>query len=74
MDYVAATEKVRTCACLGWIEILNDGAKFCAMCHLVGVLCGGCTNNTGYSALLNRCVTCEDINTVYIAVLSEFLR
>lgn len=36
-----------------------------------GALCGGCTDNKGFSVLLNRCVTCADASGLLILVLSK---
>lgn len=38
---------------------------------LQGVLCGDCTNQTGFSALLNNCMYCPYTNLVFVPVLSE---
>ena len=37
----------------------------------IGVLCGGCRDGLGVSALLNKCVTCSDSNGLLIVILSE---
>lgn len=38
---------------------------------VLGVLCGSCTNGTGFSALLNKCVECKARNVGILAALGE---
>ena len=37
----------------------------------VGVLCGSCSNGTGFSALLNKCVDCEASHISFLAAMGE---
>ena len=38
---------------------------------VIGVLCGECRGRKGVSTLLNKCVDCEDVNSLLIVTLSE---
>lgn len=39
----------------------------------LGVLCGECRNDTGVSALLNRCTTCYDAFSILIITLGNLV-
>ncbi len=38
-----------------------------------GILCGECKNSRGVSALLNYCVTCENVSGILVIALGELL-
>ena len=39
------------------------------VCIFIGYLCGKCRNDAGVSALLNKCVSCGNVNILLIIAL-----
>ena len=45
-----------------------------ALMHIIaaGYLCGECSNGSGVSALVNRCVSCSDASSLLIPVMGRY--